>query len=178
MKTISKTLKTAFASAGKFPMYFALASIFVMSTASTCESGHDDDDANGSTAQNISTINSTVNSGTWRITYYFDTDSEETAQFASYTFTFGDNNQLIATNGSQTINGSWSVTNSSNSGNGGSDDDNSSSDIDFNILFTSPANFAELSDDWDIVSHTSTRIELIDVSGGNGGTDFLTFEKL
>jgi len=60
---------------------------------------------------------------------------------------------------------------------GGSSSGSTSNDIDFNIFFASPADFAELSDDWDIISHTATKIELKDVSGGNGGTDLLTFEK-
>jgi len=51
------------------------------------------------------------------------------------------------------------------------------SDLDFNIFFASPPDFEDLSDDWDFISHTSTKIELIDMSGGNGGTDYLTFEK-
>lgn len=34
-----------------------------------------------------------------------------------------------------------------------------------------------LSDDWDVLERTDTKIRLIDVSGGNGGTDYLTFEK-
>ena len=67
--------------------------------------------------------------------------------------------------------GTWSVTNSSSSSSSSSDD------IDFNILFNSPPNFEELSEDWDIISHTSAKIELIHVSGGNGGTDYLTFER-
>lgn len=45
-------------------------------------------------------------------------------------------------------------------------------------MFSSPAVFAdELTDDWDIISYSATKIQLIDVSGGNGGTDYLTFEK-
>jgi hypothetical protein len=53
----------------------------------------------------------------------------------------------------------------------------SSGDIDFNIFFASPVDFSELSEDWDIITNTGTKIELIHVSGGNGGTDLLTFEK-
>ncbi len=60
---------------------------------------------------------------------------------------------------------------------GSSPDGSTSGDIDFNIFFASPADFAELSDDWEIISHSATKIELRDVSGGNGGTDLLTFEK-
>ena len=53
----------------------------------------------------------------------------------------------------------------------------SSGDIDFNIFFASPADFSELSEDWDIITNSSSKIELMHVSGGNGGTDLLTFEK-
>ena len=60
---------------------------------------------------------------------------------------------------------------------GGNSSGNTSGDIDFNIFFASPADFAELSEDWDIISHSATKIELKHVSGGNGGTDLLTFEK-
>jgi len=67
------------------------------------------------------------------------------------------------------------VTDSSSSSSSSSN--SNSDDIDFNISFSSPNDFEELSDDWHIESHSSTMIKLKDVSGGNGGTDFLTFEK-
>lgn len=50
-------------------------------------------------------------------------------------------------------------------------------DIDFNIFFESPANFNELSADWDIISHSANKIELSHVGNGIGGNDQLTFEK-
>jgi hypothetical protein len=143
--------------------YSILAFIFIINTASTCSS----DDSNSSSTTDPTPIVNTVTQGTWRVTYYFDTDTDETSDFAGYNFTFGSSNVLTATNGTNTYTGSWSVTS----------DNSPSSDLDFNILFVSPANFEDLSDDWDIVSRTSTKIELIDVSGGNGGTDYLTFEK-
>ena len=83
---------------------------------------------------------------------------------------------MVATNGTNTMTGTWSVTDDSNSS---SDDSNDDDDIDFNIFFPVPDSndFQDLNDDWDIVSTSSTRIELIDISVGNGGTDMLTFEK-
>lgn len=54
---------------------------------------------------------------------------------------------------------------------------NSGNNIDFNIFFASPANFNELSEDWDVVSHSPSKIDLIHISGGDGSTDLLTFEK-
>jgi len=136
--------------------------------SSTCSSSDDDDGSNNNNANPQEVIN-IAQSGNWTITYFFDTDSDESSDFNGYTFTFADTGVLTATNGSSTIIGTWSVTNSSSS--------SSNSDLDFNISFVSPPDFEELSDDWDIISYTSTKIELIDVSGGNGGTDYLTFEK-
>ncbi len=60
---------------------------------------------------------------------------------------------------------------------GNFDGGQSSGEIDFNIFFAAPADFNELSEDWNIISYSSNKIELIHESGGNGGTDLLTFEK-
>ncbi|MDH3699350.1 MAG: hypothetical protein OEQ81_11845 [Flavobacteriaceae bacterium] len=57
------------------------------------------------------------------------------------------------------------------------DGGHSSGEVDFNIFFAAPEDFNELSEDWNIVSFSNSIIELIHESGGNGGTDLLTFEK-
>lgn len=140
--------------------------LFVLTTSSMCS--NDDD---GSTSSvNPSDVINIVNNGTWRITYYYDTDHEETSNFNGYNFTFGESNVLTASNGTNSYTGTWSVTDSN------SNDDNLS-DLDFNIAFSSPAQFEELTDDWEIIEKSSTSIKLKDVSGGNGGTDYLTFAK-
>jgi hypothetical protein len=115
-------------------------------------------------------VNQIVTSGTWHITYFWDTDHDETNSFSGYNFTFGENNVLTATNSNNTYSGIWSVTDSNSN-------DDSMDDLDFNILFSDPAQFNELSDDWEILEKSSTVIKLKDVSGGNGGTDYLTFTK-
>ena len=145
--------------------------IFMLNVASMC-SGDDDNNSNSNTTALVqAAVINTASSGTWRITLYEDSGNNETSNFTGYNFTFGSGNALTATNGTNTYTGSWSVTNSN------SNDDNPSNDIDFNILFSTPANFEDLSDDWDIVSYSASKIQLKDVSGGNGGTDYLTFEK-
>jgi hypothetical protein len=103
----------------------------------------------------------------WRVTYFLDSDQDETSNFNEFTFAFGTNGEVTATNGISSYTGSWSITS-----------DGSSEDIDFNITFLTPPNFEELTEDWQIISINDTRIELTHVSGGNGGTDFLTFEKV
>lgn len=147
-----------------------LGCVLFLTTASTCHKDDDDSSRNDDRREN-NIVEQTVQQGSWRITYYYDTDSDETGRFSNYTFSFNSGNVLVATNGDNTYNGSWSITDSS------SGDDNPHGDLDFNIAFSSPASFSELTDDWDIVTYTSTKIELIDVSGGNGGTDHLVFEK-
>lgn len=116
-------------------------------------------------------IEKEVTSGSWRISYFNDSGIDETSNFTSYIFTFHDNGTLNSTNGSNTYTGTWSVTDSNSS-------DDSADDLDFNIYFNLSNNFEDLNDDWDIISHTTSELKLNDVSGGNGGTDELTFEKI
>jgi hypothetical protein len=132
----------------------------------------DDDNSQQQNTTIPQTIN-TAQSGSWKVTYFFDSDHEETGHFTGYVFTFNENGSLVAVKGSTTVTGTWSVTDSNSS-----DDDGGSNDTDFNIFFASPADFEDLSDDWDIISVSNSKIELTDVSGGNGGTDFLTFQKI
>ena len=54
---------------------------------------------------------------------------------------------------------------------------NTTGEIDFNIFFAAPEDFSELTEDWNIISYSANKIELIHVSDGDGETDLLTFEK-
>ena len=139
-----------------------------------------DDDSNNATPNTTSADQTTqvAQSGTWRITSFIDSGQDETSDFNGYTFTFNENGTVTATKGATTISGTWSV--SDDSSNSSSDDDgNSTDDDDFNLFFSvSPdSDFEDLNDDWDFISVSSTKMELIDISGGNGGTDYLTFQK-
>lgn len=153
---------------GLYLKFLVMLSFLLLSSA--CSNGDDDGGLNDN-SQQISQIENIVESGNWRITNFIDSGENKTSDFTGYDFLFNADGSLIATNGTDTLDGTWSVT-----------DDNSSSDdedIDFNIFFPVPDtnDFEDLNDDWDIISSTSTKIELIDISGGNGGTDNLTFEK-
>ncbi len=156
-------------------MYFNL--IAIVSLCLVAASCSTDDNVNVvANSQNIAQLESTVEAGTWRITNYNDSGQNETSDYSGYNFTFVSDGTLEATNGTVTIIGTWSIADDSNSS---SDDDSQDDDIDFNIFFpvSDASDFEDLNDDWDIVSSTSTRIELIDISGGDGTTDRLTFEK-
>lgn len=115
-------------------------------------------------------VEKTVEDGTWRITYFSEDGNVETSNYSSYTFDFAADGTVSATNGTTTIDGTWSIADDNSN-------DDSSSDVDFNLTFPTTNNFDDLNDDWDIVTQTDNSIELKDVSGGNGGTDLLTFTK-
>ncbi len=154
--------------------YSSLVILSLLLTILGCSSD-EDDNPNDDNSQEILQIENEVESGTWRISSYIDSGENETSDFTGYNFTFTTDGSLVATNGTTTYSGTWSVTNSSNSSNDSSSDD----DIDFNIFFSvaDDHDFEDLNDDWDIVSHSNTTVSLMDISGGDGSTDTLIFEK-
>lgn len=146
-----------------------LAACILLAGMAACS---DDDNSKSNINGNATAVANNLKSGTWKVTSFVEEGDDETSNFEGYNFTFGTNGVLTATNGTDTYAGTWSVYDDDNS-----DDDSVDSDIDVDINFTAPANFADLSDDWDVLARTGTELKLVDVSGGNGGTDYLTFQK-
>lgn len=140
-------------------------SVIVMVVFSSCKK--DDDSADDSYRNSVQQA---LQSDSWVITYFNDSGENETNYFAGYRFTFDDSGVIEATNGTNQYSGTWSLDSSSS-------DDDSSDELELHIYFNTTDSFEELNDDWDILSQSNEKIELIDVSGGNGGTDYLTFEK-
>ena len=115
---------------------------------------------------NSSSLSSSmVTQGQWKVTLFSENGVVETSKFSNYVFTFNANGTVSAVGSGSTVNGSWS-------------DGNDDSQKKLNMNFASPVDFTEISDDWHILQESSSKIELEDVSGGNGGTDLLTFEKI
>ncbi|MPM09441.1 hypothetical protein SDC9_55758 [bioreactor metagenome] len=104
-----------------------------------------------------------INEGSWKITYYYDKDHDETADYSGLTFDFNDDGSVTATNSSSSYQGTWST---------GNDD---SSDKLY-LTFGNPDLLMEISDDWIILDQSSSKIELKDDS--DSGTELLTFEKI
>jgi hypothetical protein len=123
-------------------------------------------------------ITNNLKSGTWHITKYIDHTENETNHFTGYNFTFGANGVLTASNGTLTFTGTWVVTNNQTL------DDSPNNPIDVNISFPTgnvndPLNyFADITDDWDIITSSSTKFQMIDVFGADTETDYITFEKI
>lgn len=145
----------------------ALTIILVLSFFIINSCGSDDNSSNVNTVTSVTNV---VSLGTWKITLFNDSGTDKTSHFSGYNFTFGTGNSLLATNGTNSYTGSWSVSDDNS-------DDDSISTLHFNVVFSTPVNFAELTEDWKIIERTDTVIKLTHVSGGNGGTDYLTFTK-
>lgn len=116
--------------------------------------------------ENISPSNSSavLKDGTWKVTLFSEDGVNETHYFTGYSFDFMDNGTVKATSGANVVNGSWTTRN-----------DSGKTKLDLN--FDDVNNFDELDEDWEILTQNSSKIELKHVSGGNGTTDLLTFEK-
>ena len=110
----------------------------------------------------ISNINNNISNGTWRITLFTDSGNDETGDFSGYSFTFGDNGVLTATKAGSSKTGTWN-------------NNNNDFNIDIGEKTDSNKPLGELTDDWDIISKSSTEIKLKD--DNNASAEFLTFQK-
>lgn len=137
---------------------------FILSFSFISCSSNDDDNSN---TQNNNGTSEIVVDGSWRVTLFQEDNSNQTNHFNGYSFTFNANGSLIAVNGGTIQTGTWST-------NG----DDSSNKLWINFPSAPDDNpFEEISEDWQIISKTASKIELRHVSGGDGSVDLLTFEK-
>lgn len=103
--------------------------------------------------------------GPWNVALYKEGSTDMTASFAGMDFNFGEMHQVeVSINADPQATGLWRVLRDSEEG------------LKFFINFDTMDDLSELTDDWKVVSITSTRIELTDESD-DGTNDTLVFEK-
>jgi hypothetical protein len=117
-----------------FNLILALVLVSFFTTLQSSSCSKNDDSA---------TVNTAV-SGTWRVSLYWD-KKDETSKFNGYTFSFTSGGLATATNGSTTINGTWSQSSSK-----------------FTISFGTNATLGNLNKSWLIEQKTATAINLKD----------------
>lgn len=137
---------------------FAAFSLLLFASFASCTT-NDDNSPGGNN-------NVTPAAGQWKVTYFFD-KKDETSNYTGYTFVFGTDGSLSASNGSQSWSGSWQT---------GIDDSANKFLIDF--TGTLPSALAELEEDWRIISIQDNFMHFEHTSGGNGDTDVLKFTKI
>nr|WP_321234073.1 hypothetical protein [uncultured Psychroserpens sp.] len=102
--------------------------------------------------------------GLWIVASYTEDADDQTSDYAGYELDFNMDGTVSASNGSSTNNGTWAVLSAGNQ---------------MTLDFGTDLPFEELNDDdWDVISVLSTEVIIQDVSGGGGGTDTLTLQKL
>ncbi|MEJ0107162.1 MAG: hypothetical protein WDO19_33565 [Bacteroidota bacterium] len=114
---------------------------------------HKSDDNNNS--------NTDISQGKWKVSLFTDSGNDETSDFSGYSFTFASGGVLTAQKGATLQAGTWSR---------GSD-----FTIDLGDKSDSNKPLGELTDNWKIISITSSEIKLMDDNASSG--EFLTFTK-
>lgn len=109
-------------------------------------------------------LNTNIQDGVWKITLYESNGNDETNHYSDYQFQFSSNGTVTASKTGNSVSGTWSTT---------TDDSQEKLVLTFTV---SP--FDELNNDWHILNQSASTVELEDVSNGNGGTEYLTFQKL
>ncbi|MEQ5789922.1 hypothetical protein J4E06_02590 [Muricauda sp. NFXS6] len=103
--------------------------------------------------------------GPWNVSLYQEGSTDLTTSFAGMDFNFGEMHQVeVSINADPQATGLWRVLRDSEEG------------LKFFINFDTMDVLSELTEDWKVVSITSTRIELSDESD-DGSVDTLVFEK-
>jgi hypothetical protein len=113
----------------------------------------------------INTVQNMVKDSKWKIIQYTENGTDETYKFSGYEFTFKDGGAASAIKSGVTTNGSWSARQSSNH-------------LEFIINFGTNKPLDEISDDWHFIQQSGNTMKFEDVSGGNGDTETLVFEKI
>lgn len=109
-------------------------------------------------------LESILADGLWIVASYMEDTDDQTADYAGYELNFDANGTVVATNNTNANNGTWAVLSNGNQ---------------MTLDFGSDMPFEEFNDDdWDVISVTDTQVVIQDVSGGGGGTDTLTLEKI
>ena len=113
----------------------------------------------------VAEIRNIAMGGTWNLALYKEGEVDMTDDYTGMDFNFAEMNQIeVSVNADPIANGLWRVLRDSEEG------------LKFYINFDSDDDLGELTEDWKVVSITSTRIELWDESD-DGTTETLVFEK-
>lgn len=119
--------------------------------------------------KNSSHISQSFTSGKWHIVDYKKGRDEKRDLYSGFNFTFSKDHHIVASGNNHTYTGDWSVLESDLT------DDAPSTDIDFNIRFTSTTGLSGINGEWTIIKKTDNFLSLIHMDTEN--TDFLIFEK-
>ena len=110
-------------------------------------------------------ISSVIVEGLWIVSEYTEDDVSKTQNYNGFQLDFNADGNVIATNGTDEVQGTWSVITDSGS--------------DYLVLdFSVMVPFDEFNEDWEIIAFSETKLELMNVSGGDGSISKLVIERM
>lgn len=130
--------------------------------ASILEFANSSCEPTGETDPALIAFNENLVGDAWSISNLTDNGQNETFEFNNVSFTFNEDGSVVAQRNAQSRTGQWNST-----------IDNAQ--IELILNFNGPALLNDLSEDWDVVTSSSTDISLEDVDGGEN--DQLTFSR-
>ncbi|MBC7885713.1 MAG: hypothetical protein H7X99_09575 [Saprospiraceae bacterium] len=139
--------------------------IVIFLTFLTACSNSDDDNSGDGSSDPTTVTQSVINGGGWKVSLFTEDGVDHTSYFNDFQFLFKEHSEVTATKTTTIVTGSWSVFSDSGK-------------TKFLLTFPDIQKFDEISEDWELLSKTSTLIKLKHVSGGNGGSDILELIKL
>lgn len=110
-------------------------------------------------------LSAVLSEGTWVVAEYQHAGRDETGNYQEYEWTFNSEGQVTVSDGSGEIAGTWS-----------SITDSGTLYLVFDFGETAP--FVEFSEDWEILEYNYEKVDLRNVSGGDGSVDRLVLERI
>ncbi len=115
------------------------------------------------------TVTNRMANGTWKITKLVHENTTKTTDYNGVSFEFDAISVMVNNTGTLPVAGGWGVTDEGFEG---------APELVFTMALTSvEPRFITISEDWDIIESTATRLKLKDENLDTNTTDYLTFEK-
>lgn len=109
------------------------------------------------------TLASVITDGTWRVSYFFKNNMEQTNDFTPYEITFYPNETMQVVGNGNTVDGIWTI-------NASGSERKLEFELDGNSLI-------RLEEKWKVVEYSETLVKLRLVGEGNGGNNYLYLAK-
>lgn len=143
--------------------------ILCMSIATLSLTSCDESDTSSIPLLNEITVGNRLREGNWRITNFTYQSTNKTVDYAGVVFDFDLISVAVSNTQTLPVAGSWGITDEGFEG---------QPELVFTMALTSvEPRFTKISDDWDIVESTDTKLRLKDENTETSTIDYLTFEK-
>lgn len=139
---------------------------FLVLTILGCSNQDDPGDVNTAQYEDIVTI---LPQGTWRVSFYFNMNTDNTTLFESYEFTFNEDETINIENDLLSEDGTWTYQDNSST---------TENNEELLLQFSQSPPFDEISKTWDITAVNTNKVDLKFTEENSGKASFLAFTKI